>query len=33
MWEDNIKIHFKDMCVRMWTGFMWHRIGFSGRIL
>jgi hypothetical protein len=22
--EDNIKMNFKEMCVRMWTGFIWY---------
>jgi len=31
-WEDNIKVDLK-LCVRMWTGFIWLRIGCSGGIL
>jgi hypothetical protein len=29
-WEDNIKVSRKY--VKMWTGFVWLRIGFIGRL-
>ena len=29
-WEDNIKIDFQEMCVVVWTGSNWHRIGTVG---
>jgi hypothetical protein len=25
--EDNIKMHLKEISVRVWTGFIWLRIG------
>jgi hypothetical protein len=30
IWEDNITINTEKQNVRMWTGFIWLRIGFSG---
>jgi hypothetical protein len=33
-WELNIKMWFlKESVVRMWTGFVWLRIGTSGGLL
>jgi hypothetical protein len=32
-WEDNIKIHFKNLGVKMWIGFIWLRIGTGGGLL
>jgi hypothetical protein len=33
IWEDNIKIDFTEMGMRVWPGFMCRRIGFRGGIL
>jgi hypothetical protein len=32
-WEDNIKNDFKEMGLRMWSGFIWPRLEFGGGIL
>jgi hypothetical protein len=32
-WDYNIKIGIKELDVRMWTGFIWLRIGSSGGLL
>jgi hypothetical protein len=29
-WKDNIKMDLEEICVRMWTEFMWLRIGTGG---
>jgi hypothetical protein len=31
-WEDNIKMDLKEIGGRIWTGFIWLRIGTSGRL-
>jgi hypothetical protein len=33
MWEDNIKTDLVEMYERMWTGFIWLRIGTGGGLL
>jgi hypothetical protein len=33
IWEDNIKMNIKKWGVRLWTGFVWLRIGTSDDIL
>jgi hypothetical protein len=30
---DNIKITFKEWGERVWTGFIWYKIGSSGGLL
>jgi hypothetical protein len=32
-WEDNIKIYLGETDVRVWTGFMWLRIGLVGALV
>jgi hypothetical protein len=32
-WKDNIKMDFREIGLGVWTGFMWLRIGNSGRML
>jgi len=32
-WEDNVRIQLREMGGKMWTGFMWLRIGTSDRLL
>jgi hypothetical protein len=29
-WEDDIKIDLKEMVMKVWTEFMWLRVGNSG---
>jgi hypothetical protein len=31
--KDNIKIGLKEICGRVWTGFIWFRIGMGGWLL
>jgi hypothetical protein len=31
-WKHNIKIAFEKLGVRMWTGFMWFRVGTSNML-
>jgi hypothetical protein len=26
-WEDNIKINLKEISRKVWTGFIWYRLG------
>jgi hypothetical protein len=30
-WEDNIKMNRSEIGLEVWTGFIWLRIGTSGR--
>jgi hypothetical protein len=32
-WEDNIMVDLKERGCKMWTGFIWPRIGTSGGLL
>jgi hypothetical protein len=33
-WEDNIKMDIRETgCGRVWTGFVWLRIGTGGKVL
>jgi hypothetical protein len=32
-WEDGIKMYFREIGWRDWSGFSWLRIGTSGRLL
>jgi len=32
-WDNNIKINFKQVDGKMWTEFIWFRIGVGGRCL
>jgi hypothetical protein len=32
-WEDNITIYVKKQGAKLWTGFIWLRIGTSGGLL
>jgi hypothetical protein len=32
-WEDNIRMDLKETVERVWTGFIWLRIGASDEIL
>jgi hypothetical protein len=32
-WEDNMKIYFTEMEVRVWTGFSWLAMTFSNGFL
>jgi len=32
-WEDNIKFGRKVLCMNVWIGFSWLRMGFSDRFL
>jgi len=31
--EDNFRMNLKKMVMRLWTGFMWFRVGTCGRLL
>jgi hypothetical protein len=32
-WEDNIRMDIREIGGKVWTGFIWLRIGISGRLL
>jgi hypothetical protein len=32
-WKDNMKMDLTNLLVRMWTGFIWFRIGSSDSLL
>jgi len=32
-WEDNIRKDLRDISGKVWTGWIWRRIGASGRLL
>jgi hypothetical protein len=31
-WKDNVKFYLREIGWAVWTGFMWLRIGTSGKI-
>jgi hypothetical protein len=33
IWEDNIKIDFREIGFGVWTGFIWFRMGTGGGLL